>query len=76
MKVKVSELKAGERFTSAGGEHYVASGREHAGAVFARPRAIYEKDPEGDETCFAACADVERGWLAEGWSDRERRERG
>lgn len=55
-------------------KEHVADDDRHP--VFARPRAIYEKDPEGDETCFAACADVERGWLAEGWSDRERRERG
>lgn len=65
-KVKVGMLAAGERFTSMDGGHYTATGREHVGAVYVMPR-----DQARGETCFAACADVERGWLDEGWGRRE-----
>lgn len=63
--VRIETLSPGTRFTPAFGGHWTYLREGRAGLHYALRS-------DGYESAFAACAEVERGWLDRGWKERDR----
>jgi len=63
--VRIDTLSPGARFTPAYGGHWTYVREGHMGLHHARRSDGYASE-------FAACAEVERGWLDRGWKEGDR----